>query len=671
MFDGELSQPFRLIIDALPIGIVGVDASGRITLVNAQTERLFGYAADEMLGQRIEVLVPDRFRDHHPLERASYTAAPAARLMGVGRELYARRKNGTEFPVEIGLNPVDALEGKVVLATVIDITERKSREELHLQNVVEQQQRQHHAEYLAAVGKALAISLDPAIVRSHIRELFVPAVADWTVVHVFAPTEYSGDPHRELPALDVLERRLAAVARALFPTVVDASRAAIREHFDPPIEGTLAEAVMVPMITDDGVIGTISFGRSATRGSANAADCELYEELTSLAARAIANAGSFRNEHDIADILQRSFLATPIPTDRRLLVDSVYLPSKTMAQVGGDWYDCFALDNDRFAVSIGDVAGHGIHAAVTMNLVRLTFRAAALGGIDPVSVLERGDRVLQLEGDPPMVTAIYGIVDLRRKVFSYASAGHWPPLIAREDGTIEAPFAHGIPLGIGFTDERTLAEVSLLPGDTLVLYTDGLVEYDRDALLGEQRLRELLRGLMIEEPRASVARDLQTRVFEGKAQQDDVAVLAVSILPAARTVQWEMPAIPSSVPQLRRKLRGFWAETPCSGVEPFDFLTAVGEAIANAVEHAYPDAAGVVSVRASYDDRGVSVEVADLGRYKSGGSSPNRGFGITIMEALAQEVSIDGGEGGTVVRLAWGISPKNEGVRAAVALSLA
>lgn len=288
---------------------------------------------------------------------------------------------------------------------------------------------------------------------------------------------------------------------------------------------------MVPMITDERVIGTISFGRSVTRGFANAADCALYEELTSLAARAIANAGSFRNERDIADILQRSFLATPIPTDRRLLVDSVYLPSKTEAQVGGDWYDCFALDNDRLAVSIGDVAGHGIHAAVTMNLVRLTFRAAALGGIDPVRVLERGDRVPQLEGEPPMVTAIYGIVDLRRSVFSYASAGHCPPLIAREDGGIEAPSAPGIPLGIGFNIERTLTEVSLFPGDTLVLYTDGLVEYDRNALVGEQRVRELLRGLIIEEPRASIARDLQTQVFEGKTQRDDVAVLAISILP--------------------------------------------------------------------------------------------------------------------------------------------
>lgn len=224
MFFGQIEQPVQLIINALPIGIVGVDASGRITLVNARTELLFGYAADEMLGQRIEFLVPDRFRDHHPLERAAYTATPTDRPMGAGRELYALRKNGTEFPVEIGLSPVDALLGTIVLATVIDITERKSLEELRVQNVVEQQQRERRAEYLAAVGKALAISLDPTVVRSHVQELFVPAVADWAVVEVFAPTEHSVDAHPELPALNAFQRRLADAAQAAFPTVLAASR---------------------------------------------------------------------------------------------------------------------------------------------------------------------------------------------------------------------------------------------------------------------------------------------------------------------------------------------------------------------------------------------------------------------------------------------------------------
>lgn len=106
-----------------------VDAFGRITLVNAQIEKIFGYRREELLGQPIELLVPARFREGHVQYRKDYTGKPEVRAMGHGRDLYGRRKNGDEISVEIGLNPLPTPEGMFVLASVIDITERKRREE--------------------------------------------------------------------------------------------------------------------------------------------------------------------------------------------------------------------------------------------------------------------------------------------------------------------------------------------------------------------------------------------------------------------------------------------------------------------------------------------------------------------------------------------------------------
>ena len=119
---------FRLVVEASPNGVVLVNAQGLIVLVNACIERLFGYGREELIGQSIELLVPERFRSKHPSYRASFHAAPVARAMGAGRELFARRKDGTEFPVETGLSPIQTPEGTLVLSLIVDITERRQAE---------------------------------------------------------------------------------------------------------------------------------------------------------------------------------------------------------------------------------------------------------------------------------------------------------------------------------------------------------------------------------------------------------------------------------------------------------------------------------------------------------------------------------------------------------------
>jgi PAS domain S-box-containing protein len=119
---------FRSVVEAAPNAMVMIRDTGQIEMVNAQAERVFGYPREELLGQPVEMLVPERFRQHHPALRGSFFGEPNSRPMGAGRDLYGLRKDGSEFPVEIGLNPIETEEGAMVLSAIVDISDRKSRE---------------------------------------------------------------------------------------------------------------------------------------------------------------------------------------------------------------------------------------------------------------------------------------------------------------------------------------------------------------------------------------------------------------------------------------------------------------------------------------------------------------------------------------------------------------
>ena len=139
---------FRVAVESSPNGMVMVDSQGKIVLVNRAIERMFGYRREELLGQTIEILVPDRFRARHPSDRGGFFAAPRERSMGAGRDLFGLRKDGSEIPVEIGLNPIETEEGMFVLSSIVDISARKQAEAEHQE--LEDQLRQ--SQKLEAVG---------------------------------------------------------------------------------------------------------------------------------------------------------------------------------------------------------------------------------------------------------------------------------------------------------------------------------------------------------------------------------------------------------------------------------------------------------------------------------------------------------------------------------------
>ncbi|MFN8652128.1 MAG: PAS domain S-box protein [Gemmatimonadales bacterium] len=139
---------FRVAVESSPNGMLMVDATGKIILVNRAVERMFGYRREELLGQTVEMLVPERFRRRHPNDRTGFFTSPRERAMGAGHDLFGLRKDNTEFPVEIGLNPIDTEDGLFVLSSIVDISARKKAEEERLE--LEDQLRQ--SQKLEAIG---------------------------------------------------------------------------------------------------------------------------------------------------------------------------------------------------------------------------------------------------------------------------------------------------------------------------------------------------------------------------------------------------------------------------------------------------------------------------------------------------------------------------------------
>lgn len=286
--------------------------------------------------------------------------------------------------------------------------------------------------------------------------------------------------------------------------------------------------IIVPLRVGDRVLGAIGIASDDPTRLYTDFDVATALELGRRGAIALENAQSFQREHRVASTLQRALLPSTLPANRDVAFSSAYA-SAASAQgeaVGGDWYDAFPLEGRRIAVSIGDVAGHGVEAAVTMSVVRQAIRAAALEHHAPHDVLARANRVLSLEQRHTMTTAFFGVYNPLSREFSYAVAGHPRPLIVDERGDITVFAGTGPPLGEAF-DEVLVEQhtVRASEGSAIVFFTDGLIEYGRDVLRAENRLRDVMRERSFLR-RENPAQAIIDAVLEGP-QIDDIAVLVM------------------------------------------------------------------------------------------------------------------------------------------------
>jgi PAS domain S-box-containing protein len=242
-------------------------------------------------------------------------------------------------------------------------------------------------------------------------------------------------------------------------------------------------------------------------------------------------AGALERERRITQTLQSAFLPPYLPKVEGIEFQAVYQPAEREAQVGGDWYDAFVLRDGRVALSIGDVFGHGLDAAGAMIRVRETLRA--LTGVifdDPGAILKAADRVLQARHVGSIASGVFSIYDPSSRRLLTANAGHPRPVLVR-GGKATLIRSEGVPLGVLPNSTFEVHECQLQPGDSFVLYTDGLVESKHDFVSGEQLLLQHVAA-------GPVDADALVGSLTANSRNDDVAVLVLSVSTAASSV-WQ------------------------------------------------------------------------------------------------------------------------------------
>jgi anti-sigma regulatory factor (Ser/Thr protein kinase) len=466
---------------------------------------------------------------------------------------------------------------------------------------------------------------------------------------------------RELATSFDYAQTLAAVGRLIVPAFADGFSVEVDEG---EIRTTLARAGRVDAGAHDYAL--VARGQQlgvmrvcgATVTSDADSGLDLWSELALRVAVSVDAAQVYTREHHVADTLQRALLPERLPVDDRLAFDAAYLPGAQEAIVGGDWYDAFRLPDGRIAFSIGDVAGHGLRAAIVMGEVRQAFRAAALNPNSPSLVLERANTIVNMRANPVMVTAMFGIVDPRDGMVTYASAGHPAPLLALPCGIVSLLPKDGVPLGIVDSIGATDWVFTVPPGALFTAYTDGLIEYSRDVIEGENRLLAAAREGVVRID-AEPARALLRRIFADRDNTDDVATLTVSAADVPSTVfAFTFSALPMAVPLVRRSLERFAHGVGLDDDGRFALLTAVGEAVANAVEHAYLGPPGLVRVNANAAGDSLVVTVEDEGKWKPAQRRDERGRGLPLMRALMDGVEIRTHQARTEVRLTMALSER-------------
>ncbi|MGO9078819.1 MAG: SpoIIE family protein phosphatase [Streptosporangiaceae bacterium] len=396
--------------------------------------------------------------------------------------------------------------------------------------------------------------------------------------------------------------------------------------------------LLLPMVARNSMLGFFVCVRQVGYRRFDAYDTEIGMEFANRAAIFTDSARRYSRERATALTLQRSMLPTELTAPSSVEVRHRYLPGSKLIEVGGDWYESIALPGGRVALVVGDVAGHGVRAAVTMGRLRTAIHTLAMLELPPAETLQQLDELMQELGarEPHFATCIYAIYDGVTGSCELASAGHLPPLLVRPDGTNELlDVSPSPPLGIGTgpIQSRTL---DITDGSLLVLYTDGLVE-KRTADIDEGLNR--LRGIFGPGSAARPLEDLCRATLDGvyaDDQRDDIAVLIARLrrLPPDHHVTWRLPAELTSAGRARLLVRRPLRRWDLAELIPTTELL-VSELVTNAVRYAQ----GRIGLRLVLEGALVCEVLDDsaaLPRLRHPEDDDERGRGLQIVSQIAQ-----------------------------------
>ncbi|MEU9319985.1 SpoIIE family protein phosphatase [Streptomyces sp. NPDC048295] len=406
----------------------------------------------------------------------------------------------------------------------------------------------------------------------------------------------------------------------------------------------ITSAAYLPLIAQARPIGALGLLYS-DKGGFTGDERNLLVALGSSIAQSLQRAMLYEQEHDLAEGLQQAMLPRRIPDVPGAQIAVRYRSARLGRDIGGDWYDVIPLPGGRVGAVIGDVQGHDTHAAAVMGQLRIVLRAYAAEGHSPATVMARASVFLHELDTERFATCTYAEVDLTTGVVQLVRAGHVDPLVRESDGNCRRlPAEGGLPLGLSAEFGRLeypVSTVELDPGQTLVLFTDGLVELPgADLDEGMQLLTAMVRNGPQDLQRLA---DRLCEEVDERGGEDDVAVLllrrkaAHAPQPGGRlqqhVAQSDPEALSSARHMIRAAVRAWGAKARADEVE-----LAADELITNALMHT--DGGAIVTIRVlTGPERRLRVDVEDrssaLPRRRDAGEAGVSGRGLMLVDRLA------------------------------------
>lgn len=528
-------------------------SDGRVLEWNPAAERIFGFARRDAVGRPLaDLIIPGELRAAHRNALERYLETRDSTILDRRLELTGLRSDGSELPVELSVTRVPGTEPPRFVGFLRDLSHPGRGAQVNARL-------QQRMAFLAQAGLVLDRSLEFRETLESLAELTVPELAQLTVIDLLEENDsvvglaVAAAPNSEhARAVETIRREhplhsgsahpVASVLRSgrpiLLPVMdLDFQRhiAQGSEHFELMRMLRYHSAIVVPLVARTHVLGTLSLLRMDDAPSFDPDDLVLAQELARRAALAVDNARMFESTRRLARTLQESLLPRELPDIPGVRLAARYRPAEQGQEVGGDFYDAFAAGSNRWGIVIGDVCGKGAQAAALTALARYTIRA--LADRDSATVLELLNDAVMREHDArpdQLLTVLFAIASARDGVFDVelAAAGHPPPLVRRADGTIEALSTGGLLIGVDPGVRYGSERLTLAPGDTLLLYTDGLTDARAPSrILSEADLKALLRrgrGM----PPERLADFIERAATGGEDPRDDIALLVIEREPA-------------------------------------------------------------------------------------------------------------------------------------------